>query len=84
MISCFVLVRVDCGQFYKGDQEREPLMRWSPELKKAKRYKRSGDAVNAIRMMQAYCNGTSMSWTKQTGAFVVREYEMILVNERVI
>jgi hypothetical protein len=95
--SCFVLKRLDTNEYYKGpwkalarykskNAEAVHKAEWSPDLKKAKRYKRSGDAINAARLKQPskYWDPKGEHWANQPGVFVVETYELVKSGERVL
>lgn len=80
--SCFILKRLDNGEYYQGNYHGDVANRWSPKLAKAKKFKRTCDASNALTTMMDYSGNVRRNDWLKAGNFVVQEYELQLVNER--
>lgn len=72
-VKCFTIFRTDISMYYMGDYQRRFEDRWSPSIKKAKKYKRKGDASNAITLMNCHF--------PRTDVFLVEEFRLEKIAE---
>ena len=52
MCKIYVVRRMDTGWYYTGPYRYDFERRWTPNLEKAKKYKRTCDASNAVNTMR--------------------------------
>ena len=76
-MNCYILMRNDTGQYYRGNKKSTFQDRWTMKGEQAKKFKRKGDVANAVTTMREYQGINNIKRVK----FTVFEYSLEYVDE---